>query len=523
MRKNLLRIRQKSVLIMTQTPKTPKNYHQATSYDRYAMEPHAMDWANQPNPYKSYPDFDGIALPEIQDVSKQAFFDQELQVVYDVGRLKSTEKPLELVELSKICLLANGLTARFRQGDSSFYYRSTPSAGALYPNEMYFVSFDTEMLPTGIYHCGVHNRFLTRLRDGNFTKQMQAAVPELPKDCVGVFIVSGIFFRSAWKYRKRAYRYVLLDGGHLAENLRLAISATGYPCGLHHAFDDQKLDALLGVDENREGNICCVSVSGGSALKVSSKSGNDKLPESIMSASRVSSAEIIYPEIIDIHEASKTVLESDSATKSMIENLGISLTGGYVPIPDAGRTPAVLNYPETIFNRRSKRNFIPKPIAHNHLNYLLTLLCRTSDSMISMHPDIASSVTTGFLVGNMKGLDPGFYLLNPVSQKTVRIFNGHMIDKMTSVCLDQAWLKHASVHFVFMSNLEMLDKKWGARGYRYAMLTAGRLGHAVYLGATALGLGACGIGAIYDNEARQLLGLNDASALLYLVAAGRTK
>jgi SagB-type dehydrogenase family enzyme len=123
----------------------------------------------------------------------------------------------------------------------------------------------------------------------------------------------------------------------------------------------------------------------------------------------------------------------------------------------------------------------------------------------------------------VEGFDPGFYLLDSESEKAGRIFSGNIIEKMASVCLDQAWLKRAAVHFVFMSNLEILEKQFGARGYRYAMLTAGRLGHAVYLGATALGLGACGIGAIYDKEARQLLGLDDDSALLYLVAAGHTK
>ena len=67
------------------------------------------------------------------------------------------------------------------------------------------------------------------------------------------------------------------------------------------------------------------------------------------------------------------------------------------------------------------------------------------------------------------------------------------------------------------------DRTWGPRGYRYAMLAAGRLGQTIYLGATALGLGCCGIGALYDEEARQLLGLNKKAALLYLVAAGPVK
>jgi len=55
------------------------------------------------------------------------------------------------------------------------------------------------------------------------------------------------------------------------------------------------------------------------------------------------------------------------------------------------------------------------------------------------------------------------------------------------------------------------------------MMTAGRIGQTIYLGATALGLGCCGIGALYDGEARELLGLNRESVLLYLVAAGLVK
>ena len=55
------------------------------------------------------------------------------------------------------------------------------------------------------------------------------------------------------------------------------------------------------------------------------------------------------------------------------------------------------------------------------------------------------------------------------------------------------------------------------------MLTAGRLGQRIYLGATSLGLGCCGIGAFYDGEAATLLGLNQASAMLYLLAVGPVK
>ncbi len=501
---------------------TPQSYHQATSYDRYAMEPHAMDWASQPDPYKSYTGLYGVKLPEIQDLFDKDLYDQSLQTVYDTGRLKKTENAPSLETLSTVCMLAVGLTARSRQGGGYFYYRSAPSAGALYPNEMYFAAFDSQALPAGIYHCGGHNRVLTRLRDGNFATQMQAIVPGLAPDSAGVFIVSGIFFRSAWKYRKRAYRYVLLDAGHLVENLRLAISAAGYACRLHHAVDDRKSDELLGLDEHREGSVCCVSIAGGKAESFTHEAKLEKLPEKIQAASCVSSAEVVYSEITEIHEASKTIMESDSAEEAMISGLGICPPAGYSLFTDLQKHTAILNYSEAVFQRRSKRNFIPKSIENNQLSYILTLLCRAS-GQIDENPEIPSSVCIGFLAGNVNGVEPGFYLLDPVAPKIGRVFSGNAIETMTSVCLDQAWLKHAAVHFVFMSNLEILEKKWGARGYRYAMMTAGRLGHAVYLGAASLGLGCCGIGALYDNEARQLLGLNDQSALLYLVAAGNTK
>ena len=94
---------------------------------------------------------------------------------------------------------------------------------------------------------------------------------------------------------------------------------------------------------------------------------------------------------------------------------------------------------------------------------------------------------------------------------------------MAWICLDQRWLTNAGVHFLFVSNLDVLDGTCGARGYRYAMLPAGRMGQRLYVAATAMGLGCCGIGALYDGEAAALLGLNEASVLLYLVAVGAVK
>ena len=118
---------------------------------------------------------------------------------------------------------------------------------------------------------------------------------------------------------------------------------------------------------------------------------------------------------------------------------------------------------------------------------------------------------------------PGFYLVDRKKQATGMIASGSYMDGMTRVCLDQGWLANAGVHFLFLADLDLLERAWGPRGYRYAMMTAGRLGQRLYVEATAMGLGCCGIGALYDEEARELLGLNESSRLLYLVAVGVVK
>jgi len=92
-----------------------------------------------------------------------------------------------------------------------------------------------------------------------------------------------------------------------------------------------------------------------------------------------------------------------------------------------------------------------------------------------------------------------------------------------SPCHNQAWLASAAVIFLFFTNLKDLDREYGPRGYRYAMMSAGRMGERIYILSTAMGLGCCGIGAFYDGEAAELLGLKETTRLLYLVGVGTVK
>jgi SagB-type dehydrogenase family enzyme len=182
-----------------------------------------------------------------------------------------------------------------------------------------------------------------------------------------------------------------------------------------------------------------------------------------------------------------------------------------------------MNYAEAVFKRRSRRNFVQTELSVTRLAALLSLLCGTGHEPEDVPVAQKEALSVGFLSGNVQDLNPGFYVLDLEQGQMSLSSQGFVIDKMARVCLDQAWLANCALHFVFLTNLILLEETWGPRGYRYAMLTAGRLGQRIYLGTTAMGMGCCGIGAFYDDEAAQLLGLNEQTSLLYLVAAGPLK
>ncbi len=178
-----------------------------------------------------------------------------------------------------------------------------------------------------------------------------------------------------------------------------------------------------------------------------------------------------------------------------------------------------MNYTEALLKRRSLRNFVTTELPKAYFQALLTMLCKT-DPLSGVHED---SVCMGFLAGNVEGTEPGCYWVNQSEQSVSLIKPGVLTDRMAHICLDQEWLGQAALHFFFVANLKLLEQNRGSRGYRHAMLTAGRFGQKIYIGATAMGLGCCGIGAFYDQEASAFLELNQDSQMLYLVAAGTVK
>jgi SagB-type dehydrogenase family enzyme len=498
---------------------TSAQYHQQTSYKRHEMTGHFLDWENQPTVFKTYPGVTPVQLPgEIQ------FPDTTLCSLLKKAPTRNRTPPsLGIEDVSRVLMLTCRLTARARHANGEFYYRSAASAGALYPTEIYVAPQGVNGIDDGLYHFSIAHHGLSPLRKENPSAWIvKSAGPMSVKTPLLTFFFSAIFFRSAWKYRDRSYRYHLLDTGHVLENLTLAFKAMGLPYTLFYDFDDYEVNRLLGLDDFKEVSLALCQIPGNSPLQGQKEDRINEIPDQLKTASRVAQKEIDYPAIREIHTAGvKKIFPSEPAPQ-MVHELGV-IPDTWMKIETPPAWPETTGYPESVFGRRSRRNFVPEPISQACLFALLDALCTTESKSNATSSNPYQTLSTGFFAGRAQSFEPGFYLLDCFSESYGIISRESIVERMAHICLDQAWLANAAVHFVFMTNLHTLDRMWGARGYRYAMMTAGMMGERLYLAAEAMGLGCCGIGAFYDREAAEALNLNTESRLLYLVAVGVVK
>ena len=223
-----------------------QGYLRATRHDRAHLVGGSMDWSDQPDWFKTYPDAPRVKLPDLA-LDDAGLFDA-------LARRRSertySSEPLALGELGALLWAAAGITAR--QG--GFALRTAPSAGGLYPIEHYVVANAVEGLEQGAYHYDVLGRALERLYAGDLRLPLARAALDqrIAADAQAVFVWTAVLERSRWKYGERFLRYVLLDAGHIAENVALAATALGLGTCQIAAFYDEEVAAILGLDPEVE-------------------------------------------------------------------------------------------------------------------------------------------------------------------------------------------------------------------------------------------------------------------------------
>lgn len=228
-------------------------YHQWSKPSRASLMRLVLGWGKSPPLYKTYPQAKKIPLPREMARGGMSLEEaiQKRRSVRDYSR-----QPLSLAELARLLHSGGGIT------EPTYPLRAAPSAGALYPVELYAVVNRVEGLPKGIYHYSPRDHSLELVKEGDFGLEMMrhAVGQEMVWHAAAVLVLTAIFQRTRVKYGERAYRYVLLDAGHVGENIYLAATSLGLgPCGIGAFFDDD-LSNLLGIDGKEEAPLYLVAV-----------------------------------------------------------------------------------------------------------------------------------------------------------------------------------------------------------------------------------------------------------------------
>jgi len=231
-------------------------FQKETKYQRDQLAGGLLRWDLKPETYKHYSQATRLSLPPPQLEGGISLWNT-LKSRQSVRSFKN--QTLSLQNLSQILWATQGVTREIH----GHAFRAAPSAGALYPVETYLSLYNTENIEPGIYHYAVKSHELEQIKTGDF--RMEAARAALDQDMAyaanAVFIWTAVFPRAKWKYKQRAYRYVYLDAGHIAENLALAAVALGLGSCQIAALYDEEVNALLEIDGENE-SVLYMSVIG---------------------------------------------------------------------------------------------------------------------------------------------------------------------------------------------------------------------------------------------------------------------
>jgi SagB-type dehydrogenase family enzyme len=128
--------------------------------------------------------------------------------------------------------------------------RVVPSAGGLYPLEIFLHSSRVKGLTPGLYHYNPSSHSLRFLRKGNHSYEIAKSFVQrsIPKRASLLIFITAMFERSVFKYIDRGYRYVLFEAGHVAQNINLVSTALGLGCVNIGGFFDREIDAFLKLD-----------------------------------------------------------------------------------------------------------------------------------------------------------------------------------------------------------------------------------------------------------------------------------
>ena len=490
---------------------TLREYHERTKHSPASVRAsaYALDWDNQPIPFKIYPDLAAIPLPTDLPGSQRLCLDAI------AGITAPPPRALDVRLLAHLLYFSAGVLKRRTYPGGEIFYRAAACTGALYHVDAYVMCCDIDGLAAGVHHFGPHDFALRTLRAGDHRAHLVAATSEESHVAAApiLLVLTSTFWRNAWKYRARTYRHCFWDAGTLAANLLAVAAALGVPAHVVTGFVDDAVARLLDVDQIREAPLAVVALGTGEPPVPPAPA----LPGLGLATLPLSRTEIDYPIIREAHRASS--LATPTAVKAWRaaaeEPPRMSAVRPDVtlePLPAAAIPEPI----ESVIARRgSTRRFPRAAITLDHLATLLHLSTRP------LPFDVAAPIELHVIVNAVDGIAPGTYRYDGDGRTLERRHAGDFRATAGHLDLGQELAADAAVNLYWLADLDAVFARLGDRGYRAVQLGAAIAGGRAYLAAYALGLGATGLTFFDDDVTRLLAPSAPGMGVMFLVAVGR--
>jgi SagB-type dehydrogenase family enzyme len=511
-----------------------RDYHERTKHrpNRYAASLGYMDWTNQPNPFRTFAGTEQIDLPHPQ-LRRTPTYD-------GLFSLSPPPSPLDAELVARLFFHSLALSAwKQAPGSNPWSLRVNPSSGNLHPTEGYLITGPVSGLidMPGVFHYApFHHRLERRC---HLSRQQWKDLFQVPDPCLLIALTS-VYWREAWKYGERAFRYCNHDVGHAIGAIAFAARTLGWEARVIENLADEDLSRLIGIHEQSgseaEHADCLLAL-----YPADAGSGEHRAPDPPPGQwrSRVPTAAFTgepnrlsrnHQDWPVIEEVSLATRGGDSERRTRHGSSGSAATTGRELLDDRGH-PAE----KIIRRRRSAVAMDGKTLLDPKTFYQILQRILPGQFPLKALP-WAPRVALAIFVHRVEDLEPGLYLLvrNPSQENTLRSSlksefawqrpEGCPGDLMLYRLLtgDASWVAiqiscHQDIAGDGIFSLGMLAEfepalaLEGAALYPRLFWETGLIGQILYLEAEAAGVRGTGIGCFFDDLMHELLGIADRS------------
>jgi SagB-type dehydrogenase family enzyme len=497
-----------------------RKYHEGTKHSYWSIRnnPHYLDWANRPLPFKIYPEIEPFPLP--RDVSQTGV--AALSAISELVPTSPADSMPDLQDVARILFFSAGITKQRAYPGGELYFRAAACTGALYEIELYAVTGDLPELGAGVYHFNPADVSLRILRKGDFRGNLAQATAMEPTvvNALATIVCTGTYWRNAWKYQARTYRHFGWDSGTLLANMLAVAAASGMPAEIVLGFVDADVNRLLDLNTRREVSLCLVPIG---RTSETSLPGPRQVPALGLETIPLSQHEVEYPAMLEMHEASS--LESEDEVQQWRANKVLPSSGSpgesvrLQLLPEEEQPKDTIE--QVILRRGSTRTF--DKTASITLPQLSTVLDRATRGLPAdfLNPPGTQLNDLYLIVHSVQRLKPGAYFFGRERNTLELLKEGEFRAEGYHLGLEQGLPADACVDIFFLADLNRILERYGNRGYRAVQLEAGAIGGRMYLAAYAQRLGATGL-TFFDDDVTNFFSPHaKGKSAIFLLAIGK--